>query len=80
MPGSRHSTDSDCQHRTPIPQWKPHKKTLEPSGLSETSFNKYTTYQGGGMGVRGISKENEDSNGNNKTETYDSTEGSFSEY
>lgn len=36
--------------------------------LGDTSFDKFTTYQGRGMGVRKISKENEDKSKNNKTE------------
>ena len=34
--------------------------------MSEASFNKDTTYQGRGMGIRKISKENKDTNENNK--------------
>ena len=41
--------------------------------MLETSFDKYTTYQGRGMGIRKVSKENEDMCENNKTETEDST-------
>ena len=40
--------------------------------VSGTIFDKYTTYQGRGMGIRKISKENEDMSENNKTETQDS--------
>ena len=36
--------------------------------LSGTIFDKYTTYQGRGMGIRKINKENEDRSENNKTE------------
>ena len=36
--------------------------------LSETSFDKDTTYQGRGMGIIKVSKENEDLSENNKTE------------
>lgn len=34
-----------------------------------TSFDKHTTYQGRGMKVRKISKENKEASENNKTET-----------
>ena len=36
--------------------------------MSGTIFDKYTTYQGRGMGIRKISKENKDASENNKTE------------
>ena len=48
--------------------------------LSETSFNKDTTYQGRDVRIRKISKENKDESENNKTEAWAVLGGSSSEY
>ena len=44
------------------------RKEHATKALSETSFDKNTTYQGRRMGSRRVSKEHEDMSKNNKTE------------
>ena len=68
---SQHSFRSTSQIQTHLKRKSidnSRQKMIFNGGLSETSFDKDTTHQGRGMGIRKNRKENKDTRENNKTE------------